>query len=534
MRTAIQRLRAWAGLATTITVIGMSGCGGFGSTLSIGNDSVPSLQAGGNDCANGPDFTGCPCTPGDTKVCYTGPSGTEGVGPCRAGTQTCTTSGELSSVFGPCTGEVVPSAADACTGATDGGTTVTVDSGGPDSAGACTKYACSGLHFAAPVTYPLGDYPVAVAVDDFNGDARPDLAVTVAPATNVAGAVDVLLNQGSGVFAAPASYAVGVYPSAVATGDLNGDGKVDLVVANNNSESLGILLNEGNGAFAPEVVYPLGFVAPDVVVADFDGDGKLDLATVELVTKGTAYPNEIVDVGLMLNKGNGVFASPVTYAAVPAWGGGFLENGLVTGDFNGDGKPDLAASLYLPGPGSQKNQVSVLLNQGHGTFGAPALYTVGVNQTAGGAAITSGDFDGNGMLDLATANYTDGTVSVLLNQGNGTFGAAATYPSGYEPDMLAAADFNGDCRPDLAVSAFDNTLNASAGLVNVLLDKGSGTFAAPLTVRMGDVSSLMVAVGDFNADGKSDFVVVNNPGPVLPDGGHGVSSVAVVRNDCTP
>ncbi len=145
------------------------------------------------------------------------------------------------------------------------------------------------------------------------------------------------------------------------------------------------------------------------------------------------------------------------------------------------------------------NSVSILLGNGDGTFKAHVDYPVGGHPHA----IVAADFNGDGTLDLATANWLDGTVSVLSGHGDGTFGTAATYTVGTSPARLAVADFNGDGIPDLAVV---NHLNASAG---VLLGVGDGTFMAMQSLATPANPHAIVA-GDFNGDGIPDLAVACN------------------------
>ena len=153
------------------------------------------------------------------------------------------------------------------------------------------------------------------------------------------------------------------------------------------------------------------------------------------------------------------------------------------------------------------SSVSVLLGKGDGTFAAKTDYPVG----DGAYALALGDVDGDGDLDIVTANDQAGTVSVLLGKGDGTFAAKADYPTGSGPRAPMIGDFDGDGKADLAV------FNRKAGTVSVLLGKGDGTFAAKVdTVTLGDATSAMAsaAAGDLNADGKLDLVVATYLGSV--------------------
>ena len=165
---------------------------------------------------------------------------------------------------------------------------------------------------------------------------------------------------------------------------------------------------------------------------------------------------------------------------------------VVTGDFNGDGIPDLAITEQ------SSNTVSVLLGNGNGTFQAQQQYPVGGSPQ--GMAV--GDFNGDGILDLAVVNDSDNTVSVLLGNGDGTFQNQLINDTGFFPDIIATGDFNGDGILDFAVT------NASSSTVSVWLGNGDGTFQPPPQYAVGN-SPAGIAVGDFNGDGIADLAVVN-------------------------
>jgi len=175
-----------------------------------------------------------------------------------------------------------------------------------------------------------------VAADDFNGDGKLDLAVTIQGTNSVA----ILLGNGNGTFAAPVSYAVGTVPFVVATGDFNGDGKRDLAVSNEFSHDVSILLGNGNGTFAPAVSYPTPAGAVSVVIADFNGDGKSDLAVAD----------EGVNVAVLLGNGNGTFGPATGFTA------GSDPFSVAAADFNSDGRTDLAVANF------NSNDATVLLN----------------------------------------------------------------------------------------------------------------------------------------------------------------------------
>jgi uncharacterized repeat protein (TIGR01451 family) len=166
--------------------------------------------------------------------------------------------------------------------------------------------------------------------------------------------------------------------------------------------------------------------------------------------------------------------------------------GFVTGDFNGDGKIDLAVA------NSNAGTVSILLGNGNGTFTAQPT----VNAGAGANWIVTGDFNEDGKLDLAVANSGSNTVSILLGNGDGTFTLHSSPATGVSPFAIAAGDFNADGHLDLAVT------NASSNTVTILLGNGTGAFAAAASPAVGSRPQVLV-VGDFNEDGKLDLAVAN-------------------------
>jgi hypothetical protein len=166
---------------------------------------------------------------------------------------------------------------------------------------------------------------------------------------------------------------------------------------------------------------------------------------------------------------------------------------VVTADFNGDGKLDLAVA------NASDNTVSILLGNGDGTLQSRKNYSTGSSPLA----VAVGDFNGDGALDLAVVNQQSNTVSILLGNGNGTFQVHKDYNTGSSPAAVAVGDFNGDGKLDLAV------LNQKSNTVSVLLGNGDGTFQARADYNTGSSPSSIV-VGDFNADGLLDLAVANS------------------------
>jgi hypothetical protein len=342
-----------------------------------------------------------------------------------------------------------------------------------------------------------------LATGDFNGDGILDLVV--ANDTDP-GTLTILLGNGDGTFHSGDTYVVGSFLKYVAVADFNGDGIRDLAVASSNTNSVIILLGNGDGTFQVGQKYAGGGEPYSVAVADFNGDGLLDLAVAHITLDRT--------VVILLGNGDGTFQPPQSYQV------GFYTFTVAVGDFNGDGNPDLVVTA-----GYDSDQVSILLGNGDGSFQAPQDYFLGVNPVS----VAVGDFNGDGRLDLAVANQVSCTVSVLLGNGDGTFQSSAfSYVVDSYPPSVAAADFNGDGHLDLAV--------ADTSGVSILQGKGDGTFqGGPLSYSYGQASNMpaygggnSVVVGDFNGDGHLDFAVPNTD-----QNGAGVVDIFLGRGDGT-
>ena len=339
---------------------------------------------------------------------------------------------------------------------------------------------------------PVGSNPAAVATGDFNQDGKPDLAV----ANWGANSVTVLLGDGAGGFTAASSPAVGSNPAAVAVGDFNGDGKPDLAVASYNAGQIVVLLGDGTGSFTPVPGPYAGCWPMSVAVGDFNGDGRLDLAAQD-AGGPDASPLPIV----LLGDGKGHFSGGFGSGGCTVSSGISYPASVAAGDFNGDGKLDLASVR------ADDRSLTVLLGDGTGNFTVvPAPSLAGSNP--GSVAIE--DFNGDGKQDIAVGD-TVGGIALLLGDGSGNFTTAPASPFlvRFAIRSLAVGDFDGDGTPDLAAADTSNG-------VTVLLGDETGNFRTPTGsgwFAVGAVNPslpVFMTAGDFNGDGRPDLAVPAN------------------------
>jgi uncharacterized protein (TIGR03437 family) len=375
--------------------------------------------------------------------------------------------------------------------------------------------------FIPASTFTVGKNPVSVLVQDMNGDGNPDLVV----ADNGSSDLAVLFGYGNGGFQNGQFTKTPLPPTYLASADFNDDGSPDVVALSEDTNSLMMFTGSLQGKLSLAGTYLVPNLSASLAIADYNGDGVLDLLVPD-TDRGSPV--------LLLGHGDGTLEAPSVYGST----NGFTS--LATGDFNKDGKLD----LIMTGNNSTTSSLSVMFGIGNGQFQAP------VNVPAPGptSMVAVGDFNRDGFPDLAVlgseltimlntgagtfrqgAQYTavvpsivadinkdgildiagpsNGTLAVLLGNGDGTFHTANPATVGSNPETAVTADFNKDGNPDVAVlNAGTIGTPSDPGSISVLLGNGTGIFPKTVTLAAG-VNPRAIATGDMNNDGKPDLIV---------------------------
>jgi hypothetical protein len=313
-------------------------------------------------------------------------------------------------------------------------------------------------------TFPTtAQFVGTLVAGDFNGDGKLDLAFPD-PFQNL---VHVLLGNGDGTFTEVSTTAVGTNPVWAAAADFNGDGKLDLAVVNQAGKNVSILLGNGDGTFSRNPSVKVGAKPNAVTVADFNGDGKLDLAVVNSGNNS---------VSILLGAGDGTFilkSSPSTGAS---------PFSITASDFNGDGKVDLAVTNQCGNATSCSplafGSVSVLLGAGDGTFAVSSVVLTDHHRPLG---IAAGDFNADGKTDLAVVGFSDSGALIIPGNGKGGFGTPVAMNGAAPPlaGYVAVGDFNRDGRLDFA----ENNPFEIGGDTSVSVQTQSGVAFYPAVLR---------------------------------------------------
>jgi len=337
---------------------------------------------------------------------------------------------------------------------------------------------------------------------DFNGDGKKDLVTQVENNrhTSPTYSISVVLSNGDGTFQAPVLTPTPGNNSCSQTmvGDLNGDGKDDLILVHQSAcsggtSSIDVLISNGNGSFTLGNNYPITDTnLPGGALADITGNGKLDLRVVDEASPGNVWT--------LLGNGDGTFQSPTSVAL-----SGIAGNGATFTDLNGDGLLDLVDMDGIT------NKLTTYLATSATAYASSVTYDTS-DSVNDACSLTAGDLNGDGKAEIVNANCHDNTLTVYVNNGDGTFqtgvycAVGSSVPSGTTadlyPEAVSIADVNGDGKADI-ISANDDSAD-----VTILLGNGDGTVNVPsIGYAVGGFPQQPPIVGDFNGDGNVDLVV---------------------------
>lgn len=350
------------------------------------------------------------------------------------------------------------------------------ENGGTATPGTPTTRQIGTGSFSPAVTYSLDSPSFSLTSADFNSDGYIDIAAT----SEAENSAVVYLGNGDGTLKAGATFAVGAGPQGIKTADVNEDGQADLITADNGSSTISILLSNGDGSFKAAITLMGDSGAFEVTTGDFNGDGNIDIAASDTGNQG---------VSVYLGNGDGGFKARTEYAT------GTTPFTVLTADFNGDGVLDLATG------DNGTDSLSVLIGNGDGSFKERTTLVT----DAGVYRIAARDVNGDGRVDLVNTQI-DATVRVYLNNGNGSFKAGVSYSTSAFPNGVILTDLNGDGKIDIGTG--DETDNVNS----ILFGNGDGTFKARISSPTGGTLPRYLYSVDLNEDGAPDLLNTFNGG----------------------
>ncbi len=311
--------------------------------------------------------------------------------------------------------------------------------------------------------------------------------------------VSVLKNNGDGSFSARVDYPVVSYPVTVWVADLDGDGDGDIITGSSATyyyprKTVSVLKNNGDGTFATKVDYMAGFSPSRLIACDIDGDGDKDIIT----ANADAWVDTSEMVSVLKNNGDGTFADKIGFGVDSLVQTPFS---LSASDLDGDGDPDLAVAV---GRYPDSSVLSIFKNAGEGNFGSHTDYIVGNYPHFVYAADLDSDGDDDLAIGVSYSRGIFGNISVLKNNGNGTFASRIDYPTGEFPFSLMVKDIDGDGSKDIISATYGYDGGAS-----ILRNKGDGTFPIRADYNVG-ASPHGVIASDLDGDGDNDLAVANS------------------------
>ena len=340
--------------------------------------------------------------------------------------------------------------------------------------------------FGTPRSVPAGGSPFGLAAGLITDDSILDLvAVQIFSST-----LEVHAGNGDGTFGQDATYPALYRVRSISVADFDRDGTLDVAAATDAESSTGekhvsIFTGNPNGTLGPRRDYPAGNGYPELDTGDVDADGITDLVVIDILETSSG------SVALLRGLPDGSFATAQEFPCGPN------SVGIEMGDFNGDGRSDVAVANN-----SFPSSVSILLAAPGGGFAAPVAYPIGYSPYS----LTSDDFDGDGDLDLAVVR--SGFVSVFLGAGDGTFGAAVDYGAGGNATEIASGDIDQNGSVDLVVG------NLGYGLI-VFRGAGDGTFLDTFSIPF-QAYVRSIVIGDVDGDGRRDLITAcDNYGTVF-------------------
>ncbi|CAF4121645.1 unnamed protein product [Rotaria sp. Silwood2] len=327
--------------------------------------------------------------------------------------------------------------------------------------------------------------PYSIAIADLNNDSRSDIVIANSGTDNL----HIGFGLGNGTFGSPMIYPTGVDSRRqyVITGDINNDHNLDIIIANSKHDSISMIMGYGNGSFSNKMLYSTGDGSyPSVVIiSDLNNDNRSDLI---IVNEGTD------SIATLVEYDYAVFKTHQKYSSA----NNLMPTAVVTADFNNDNYLDIGATFINSG------NVGILLGCGNASFGVMMTYPTGIGSFPTGLAVN--DFNSDGRIDIAVADYGTDNVIILMGYGNGSFANMMYFSTGRNsgPFSVALADLNRDGCLDIAVA------NSGSDSVGILLGYGNGNFATIMTYPTGVGSfPVVIIISDLNKDNCSDIVVVN-------------------------